>query len=234
VDHVHDRFGALMARALQCPDCGHREPLDNVVDIEQFRCHGCGRALKVPPELRTNGADPIAPEGATTQLRPEIAREPAPDPAPGTAQEPIPAPTPEPTRILARVSGDEILPGSATPPMPTAPGLTRAEREALAAEVYAQPISLVLRLAVWTLWLPVGLGFTFWFAIKVEWLNRDHLVDTLGKVTWDRFVPIARLLPLAALIVALLVHATILLLERWVGRRRLRSARASQLSAESR
>jgi hypothetical protein len=200
-----------MARALQCPDCGHREPLDNVAATDQFRCHGCGRALKVPQEFRTNEAD----------SRVEPIHEPAPEvnPAPDVD-------APESTRVLARVSGDEELPPSTSGLRP----LTRIEREALVAQAYAPPLPLVARLAAWVLWLPIGLGFTFWFAIKVEWLNKDHLVDTLGKVTWDRFVPIARLLPPAALIVALLVHVTILLLERWAGHRRLDRLRAEPVT----
>lgn len=200
-----------MARALQCPDCGHREPLDNVAAADQFRCHGCGRALKVPQEFRTNGSDSPA----------EPIHEPDPEVTPPTESD-----VPESTRVLARVSADAAI----APNTSAAPTLTRIEREALAAQAYAMPLPLVVRLAAWALWLPIGLGFTFWFALKVEWLNKDHLVDTLGKVTWDRFVPIARLLPLAALIVALLVHVTILLLERWYGRRRLDRLRAAPVT----
>ncbi len=72
--------------------------------------------------------------------------------------------------------------------------------------------------------LPVGLVATFWFANKVSWLDRDDLIDTLGEVSWDRFVPIARLMPLAALVVAVLVHVSILVLERLTHARRAKRA----------
>ena len=41
-----------MPAALQCPDCGHQEMLDNVGSAATFRCGGCGRALKVPAQFR--------------------------------------------------------------------------------------------------------------------------------------------------------------------------------------
>lgn len=210
-----------MAQALQCPDCGHREPLVNVAENEQFRCHGCGRALKVPPELRA-GSDPPA---AAPDPAPAPDPDPVPEPAMSAPQVAAPDLEPQATRVLARATSDDPPVAPAAPAPPAGAGLTRIEREALAAEVLARPLPLVARLAVWALWLPVGVGITFWFAIKVEWLNRDHIVNTVGAVTWDRFVPIARLLPLAALVVAVLVHVTILMLEQWSGRRRLRAER---------
>ncbi|MDQ1520622.1 MAG: hypothetical protein QOI55_1695, partial [Actinomycetota bacterium] len=40
-----------MAPVLQCPDCGQKHPLDAVSNTPAFRCHGCGRMLKVPHQL---------------------------------------------------------------------------------------------------------------------------------------------------------------------------------------
>lgn len=37
-----------MAKALLCPDCGHRHPLDSVGEGPTFRCVECRRLLKVP------------------------------------------------------------------------------------------------------------------------------------------------------------------------------------------
>ena len=190
-----------MARALQCPDCGHREPLDNVVDFDQFRCHGCGRALKVPVELRqAQGADATDLAG------------PAMPPTP-----PEPADDPVPTRVLARASETDLIPGGASPETRSR---SRVERAAQAATAPGERLPLAARLAVWVLWLPLGLGFTYLLALKLDWITQDDLIETVGEVTWDRFMPIARIIPLAALLVAVLVHVTITGLERWLGNRR--------------
>ncbi len=180
-----------MAPTLQCPECGHREPVDNVSQREQFRCGGCGRSLKVPESLR-----------------------------PGSPSE-SPVATLDPSESTARVfaSSDNATETNRT--IQDDHGITRVEREAIAAQAYAPSLTIWVRLAVWAVWLPVGLGVTFYAAIKLRWLNEDHLFGTLGKVTWDRFVPIGRLLPIAALFVAVLVHGTMIALERRVGKRRL-------------
>ena len=224
-----------MARALQCPDCGHREPIDNVSDVEQFRCHGCGRALKVPPEFLPAGvgAQPAADHG-----QPQVGAPPEPAiggidgtelldrvGASGGSGEAASADavtsavaSPAPNRVLAR-AGDEILAPATHERVPS-----RAERAERAAAIYDRPLPLAARLAVWIVWLPLGLAATYGFAIKAEWINQDQLFDAVGEVTWGRFLPIARILPLAAIVIALLVHVTILGLETVAGRRRLRRA----------
>ena len=54
-----------MPAALQCPDCGHQEMLDNLGGVATFRCGGCGRALKVPAQFRQG------PNVRPTDPRPE-------------------------------------------------------------------------------------------------------------------------------------------------------------------
>ena len=47
----------MMAPVLECPDCNTKHPID-VSTTSVFRCNGCGRTLKVPPQFRTGTADP--------------------------------------------------------------------------------------------------------------------------------------------------------------------------------
>jgi hypothetical protein len=201
-----------MARALQCPDCGWREPLDNVSHLAEFRCHGCGRALKVPAELQAPAPPAAAEPGPETRDEPELqADATAISRATAVAEAP-----PEPTRVFARATLGEPPNPNGEAAVRGAPGLAAPDR----------PLPWLARFAVWAGMLPVGLVATFWFANKVSWLDRDDLIDTLGEVRWDRFVPILRLMPLAALVVAVLVHVTILVLERIArGRRARRSGR---------
>jgi hypothetical protein len=229
-----------MARALQCPDCGHREPLDNVVDFDQFRCHGCGRALKVPTELRAAGESgdersaspvpatptPATPTPATPTPPTEVV---AGSEESGSNAVESPAASGTQTRVLARASETDLLP-NATSPSGDRP-LSRVERAARVAATPRERLPLAARLAVWVLWLPIGLGFTYLVAIKLDWITQDDLIETVGEVTWDRFMPIARIIPLAALLVALLVHGTNVALERWFGNRR-RKRITSPVAAE--
>jgi hypothetical protein len=92
----------------------------------------------------------------------------------------------------------------------------------------------VLRLVIWAVMLPVGLGGTFYVALRTDWLSRDDLLGTIGEADWSRFVPIAWLMPIAAIVVALLVHCTVIALEQLVGRRRLRRAGAGGAPTTSR
>ncbi len=130
-----------MARALQCPDCGWREPLENVSALAEFRCHGCGRALKVPAQLRTapqaepaREPEPVSVAHTSTVAAPpdpvdESAAVAGPQPDP----HPEPEPEPEATRVFARAMAGDDAPG----PNGAAPALTgragRAGRAAAAA-----------------------------------------------------------------------------------------------------
>ena len=57
-----------MPAALQCPDCGHQEMLDNLGGVSTFRCGGCGRGIKVPAQFRG------APRPTGPGSRPEASR----------------------------------------------------------------------------------------------------------------------------------------------------------------
>lgn len=240
-----------MARALQCPDCGHREPIDNVIDVDEFRCQGCGRALKVPPQVKPVGVGAAAAAPPVATRAPELDPRPAPSSLDSSSSGPtssVPSASGAPdaefagvatappvdaqTRVLARAQteGGEID--------GTAPGddavLPRARRGRRALPpVQAVVLPRVLRLVIWAVMLPVGLGGTFFAALRTDWLSRDDLLGTIGEADWSRFVPIAWLMPVAAIIVALLVHCTVIVLEQLVARRRLRRATTNGASTAS-
>lgn len=56
------RVAEAVAKALQCPDCGHRHPLDDFAAYRTFRCQECRRLLKVPKSTERAPArrDPTA------------------------------------------------------------------------------------------------------------------------------------------------------------------------------
>ena len=56
-------------------------------------------------------------------------------------------------------------------------------------------------------------------ARKVGWLTQNELIDAFTAGGWDRFRPIAQLLPLAAFVIALLVQGSVFGLECWYRRR---------------
>lgn len=65
-----------VAKALQCPDCGHRHPLDDFAAYRTFRCQECRRLLKVPKSAEATApkTDATAPlpkaDAARTKIPP--------------------------------------------------------------------------------------------------------------------------------------------------------------------
>lgn len=95
-----------MARALECPACGNRTPLDALPDAPTFRCERCGQVLKVPSTVRS------APPRSTPPPKPSP--RPAPTPVPPRASTPSrPAQTSTPVTPAAPARA-----GVAPPPPP--------------------------------------------------------------------------------------------------------------------
>ena len=182
-----------MPAALQCPDCGHQEMLDNLGGVSTFRCGGCGRALKVPAQFRGD-ARPTGPgsrpEGPAdrTQAMPKVRPATPPAAVPGTPPAAVPAP------------GATVLPRAAAAPDLHPP--------------------LILRLALWVIALPLGSLIVFMLASTFGILTKNQLEDTFLLPGWGRFLPIARLLPFCALATALLVQLGVFGLERRRARNR--------------
>ena len=51
----------LMARALECPACGHRHRLDTIPASATFRCEQCGQVLKAPAAVSSQPDAPPPP-----------------------------------------------------------------------------------------------------------------------------------------------------------------------------
>lgn len=188
-----------MPAALQCPDCGHQEMLDDLGGVATFRCGGCGRALKVPaqfrqgPNVRPTGPPPESP-AERTQALPKL--------PPVTPVAPV-----NPAAAAATAAGTAALPrGSGLPPSARAAGAAPAPDS-------LQP-PLILRLALWVVSLPLGSLIVFTLARWFGVLTKAQLEDTILLAGWGRFVPIVRLLPFCALATALIVQLGVFGLER--------------------
>jgi uncharacterized membrane protein YgcG len=138
-----------VAPVLQCPDCGQKHPLDDVRETPAFHCSGCGRMLKVPPQL-----------------------------LPAPAEPPVPSHFP-PRRV----------PASMRAPSASLPELPR-----------------VVRFLIWIVALPLAFVVTYLLTRLFGLLTQRQLEDTFLRSGWDRFWPITRVLPVWALVTALLVH----------------------------
>jgi hypothetical protein len=209
-----------VAAALQCPDCGHQEMLDNLGGATTFRCGGCGRALKIPAQFRGETAPPGTAPGArppspadTTQAMPKVRG--GSVPAPAAAMPPVTPPltpplTPPvtpPVRGAGLPTGGAPVAGAGAPPDGAV-----AARVAPSPESLKPPLSL--RLCLWVIALPLGSLLVFTVASSLKLITKAQLEDTFLRTEWGRFVPIARLLPFCALVVALMVQLGVFGLER--------------------
>jgi hypothetical protein len=233
--------------ALQCPDCGHQEMLDDLgAGVTTFRCGGCGRALKVPAQFRKDPrARDAAPAsrppraGEPTQVMPRVPRDASPGAVPPDDLPSVPASAPAPPLVGAGaaaamptarspiVDADGPLDrgGPRGPVEPPGPPSTPTPAS-VPASVPPPPGSLkpplILRLALWVIALPLGTLFVFGIANRLKVLTRLQLENTFVLTGWGRFVPIARLLPFCALATALLVQLGVFGLE-WRRARMLRN-----------
>jgi hypothetical protein len=222
-----------VAAALQCPDCGHQEMLDQLGGVTTFRCGGCGRALKVPAQFRDAAPPPRsaapAPNDATRAM-PKVRPRPAATPpiTPVAPVTPVPgglANAGVPTARTPTADGGIDLPpardgASSVPPAAVSPAAAGATPPA--PESLTPP--LILRFALWVIALPLGSLIVFALASAFHVLTKSQLEDTFLRADWGRFVPIARILPFCALATALIVQLGVFLLEQL----RARNLRARQ------
>jgi hypothetical protein len=76
-----------------------------------------------------------------------------------------------------------------------------------------------VRLIAWCITLPLCLGLVFGTAAHLHPLSRDELLATFTGTGWHRFVPVARLVGVAALLTAFALTVLFGLLERRTRRR---------------
>ena len=173
------------AQLLQCPDCSHRHDLSALGAVEVFHCAGCARPLKVPAVLL---AAPISQ--APTPMTPM-------------------APTPMASTPAALNNGT-----SKVDPTLTTPVVNPGRRAAAELDMAPVRIRLWIRLAIWCVAVPFGMFVVFGIAGKLNIITFDELLKTFTASGWDRFAPIAKILPVAALLIAIIVQASVTGLER--------------------
>lgn len=175
-----------MAKVLQCPQCGHRHPLDRIPDAPTFACANCGRALKVPAPVRAAVSSAAVPRAA--------------------APEAAPAPAPEPRQRPSAPDPDRSVPG------PDGGG---------------RRIPVIVQILIWILALGIGFAITYYGALQFGFLTRKEVRGIALHTDFARYWPLLRLVPVWAMISALLVQASVVAL----GRRRTTDQRAADAPA---
>ncbi len=202
---------------LQCPDCSHRHAVDGLGAVETFGCQGCGRPLKVPASLRggvsagamgvATGSESVSTDRYGASPGPQNSGDSGWDPT--TVMPTVDDPSSDPSLVDANVDW----------------GATKSGRSAQTTAA-TQPISIWIRLLIWVLAVPVGLAVVFSLAKRFHIVTSQQLIDTFSAQGWHRFAPIAKVLPFAALLIALIVQGTVTFFER--------RAAAAATGAESR
>ena len=213
-----------MAKALECPACGARHPLDSLPDARTFRCDRCGQSLKVP--------DAIDPPPASPR-RTATSRATSPVPAAATS-----APLPPPRRGGSAATGPRVsatatvAAASATSAMSAGP--VGSPDDPVMSRNGAPPtprrrVHWYWRILAWITAVPLGLVITGWPALQLHLMSKDDLLDVfVGEGTGRYF----RLLVFAAawaLVTALLVQLFVEGGRWWSTRRRARAGNRTPL-----
>jgi hypothetical protein len=210
-----------MARALECPACGHRHRLDSVPSGDTFRCDNCGQILKAPS---TVASEPGAPPPPARSSRPTSTGAPAPVappprraatvPAATTDAGVAPAPRRAPARNAAAVSATVAAvdgngtdaaadsrrsapsgrPGGVAPA--PAPGPAPARKR----------VHWYWRLLAWIAAVPLAFVVTAWPAYKFGFITKDDLLDIFVGNGIGRYVRLGIVTVVWALVTALLVQ----------------------------
>jgi hypothetical protein len=217
-----------MAKALQCPTCGHRQRLDEVADVATFRCSQCDRLLKVPSSVRPAAAAPAPPRdadpvgatrgrtapgtsgagrgpgaGAATAPRPAApARPPGPPPAQGR---PADAPA---------AAATAVHPGPSEPQRRSEPVVVRGDLG----------VHWALRILVWAASLGIGFVVVLMVARSAGYVTFDAATDVIADEGITRYRVPATFALGWALVSALLAHLGIEGLARWARARHVAAA----------
>lgn len=173
-----------MAKALQCPDCGTRHPLEDVGDVRTFRCRQCRRLLKVPAGVTVGGGAGTAGADVTRVEAPTAARAAARRGGGNGAE-----------RVPPSQRGDAIAEQRRRTSAVRAPARARVPRP--------------VRLFVWLLALPVGLLPVLVVGRMAGVLTIDRAVDVFVGVGYGRFLAPLLMLPVWAATSATVAHLAI-------------------------
>lgn len=180
-----------MARALQCPDCGNRHPLDSVGGGRTFRCHSCRRLLKVPRSLGSDvSPNGTASRGAATDVLDRSAAS---------------GPSSSATKVPPSQRG-----GDAVAEQRRAARSSRG-RDGRAGGRHARssPLPRTARAALWLVAVPAGLLPVLVVGRLTGLLSLDAGADVFIGAGWQRFVPVLVVLPLWSAVTATIAHLTI-------------------------
>ena len=198
-----------MAKALECPACGARHPIDTLPDARTFRCDRCGQVLKVPDAIGSS---------RTATVPPAAARASGPPPPP-------------PRRGGSAATGPSVTAtATATIPAATASsGGTERGRRAESTPSVAprrRKARWYWRILAWVVAIPLGLLITGWPALQFDLLKKNDLLDVFVGSGAGRYTRLLVFAAAWALVTALLVQ---LLVEggRWWAARRARARAAA-------
>jgi hypothetical protein len=219
-----------MAKALQCPTCGHRQRLDEVAaDVATFRCSQCDRLLKVPSSVRPAAAPAAraadtgsAPRSRAPQAAPAAARttttvEPGAPPrsAPPTARPPGPP--------VAPARAGDGAPGVAATAVHAPPTAPERRREPVVVQGDLG-VHWAIRAIVWAVSLGIGFVVVLLIARSAGYVTFDAATDVIADDGITRYRVPASFALGWALVSALLAHLGIEGLARWMRARRLAGA----------
>jgi hypothetical protein len=220
-----------MARALECPACGHRHRLDTVPASSTFRCEQCGQVLKAPAAVSSRPDGPAPPARGSGAPASTGAPAPAVPPARRSATPPGDdgSTRAAPARSVAAVSATvaatapEESNGAGAEP----DGRTRRNRPAPTTVDSPGPRKRVhwyWRLLAWIVAVPVAFLLTAWPAYKFGFIKKSDLLDIFVGTGIGRFARLAIVTLVWAVVTALLVQ---LLVEGGRARANRRRARAA-------
>lgn len=206
-----------MARALECPACGHRHRLDTIPASATFRCEQCGQVLKAPAAVSSQpGAPPPPARGgapARTGAPPPVAPPPrrtqnAPVDDGATRDAPVRTAAAVSATVAATASPDDADGSGAGSDGRTGRGRRAKPVPAVAAPAPAprSKVHWYWRVLAWIVAVPVGFLLTAWPAYKFGFIKKNDLLDLFVGTGTGRYLRLAIVTLVWAIVTALLVQ----------------------------
>jgi hypothetical protein len=199
-----------MARALECPACGARHRLDAVPNGSTFRCEQCGQMLKAPAAVSSQPGAPPPP--ARTGAAPMVSSSSPPrrEAAP-TGYVPTAAAGGAAAGAASAKSVSATLPanGASAPAPEQAPAKPRSAEPpapSRAAPAKRSRVAWYWRVVAWIVAVPLGFVVTAWPAYELGFIKKDDLLDIFVGTGIGRYLRLAIVTVVWALVTALLVQ----------------------------
>jgi hypothetical protein len=207
-----------MARALECPACGHRHRLDTIPASTTFRCEQCGQVLKVPAAVSSQPDAPPPPArggGAPTRTGAPVPVAPPPrrteNAPPQTSPDDDGATRGAPVRTAAAVSATVAATSSPDDSDRAGDGPRRGRTKPSQSAPAPVPekrtkVHWYWRVLAWIVAVPVGFLLTAWPAYKLGFIKKDDLLDLFVGTGTGRYLRLAIVTLVWAIVTALLVQ----------------------------